>query len=155
MSNANEKLLWSIAFPGFAQFLNGKIIKGIVFILLEFIINVQSNMNQVIIYSFHGNIQKAISIADYQWLLFYPCVYMFAIWDGYRDAGGGNQPYSFLPFICAAYFGTIGVVYSPSLTIMGVLLGPIWLGILGFAVGVGAGLLLRSWLVVHTLKVHE
>jgi TM2 domain-containing membrane protein YozV len=25
---AFEKLLWSIAFPGFAQFLNGKIIKG-------------------------------------------------------------------------------------------------------------------------------
>lgn len=78
-------------FPGFAQFLNGRLIKGIVLIFLEFVINIQSNMNQAIMNSFHGDIHSAIQITEYQWLLFYPCVYLFAIWDGYKDAGGGKK----------------------------------------------------------------
>ena len=45
-----EKVLWSIALPGFGQLLNGKFLKGLLLILLEFLINVQSNFNQAIIY---------------------------------------------------------------------------------------------------------
>jgi hypothetical protein len=138
-SNKFEKLFWSIAFPGFAQFLNGKIIKGTVLILLEFLINIKSNMNSAIIASFHGDIHTAISVTDYQWLLFYPCVYLFAIWDGYRDAGGGIAPFSFLPFVFSAYMGTIGVIYSSTLKIFGVLWGPVWLSILFLILGVGLG----------------
>ncbi|MBU8878855.1 hypothetical protein BGM26_07630 [Bacillus sp. FJAT-29790] len=37
MANSKEALLWSIALPGFGQFLNGKPIKGIVFVFLEFL----------------------------------------------------------------------------------------------------------------------
>jgi len=121
-TRAIEMLYWSIAFPGFGQFLNGKLIKGIVLILLEFLINVQANLNTVIVYSFHGEINKAIQQVDYQWIMFYPCIYMFAIWDAYKDAGGGG-PYAFLPFVLGAYLGTIGVIYSSEL------LGPIWLPI--------------------------
>lgn len=152
-SNELEKILWSIAFPGFGQFLNSKIIKGIVFIILEFLINVQSHLNDVIVASFHGDIQSAIKTANYQWLLFYPCVYLFAIWDAYQDAGGGKQPYSFLPFVCSAYIGTIGVACSPSFTIMGVILGPIWLGIIGLVVGVGIGWLFR--LVIRSVLIRD
>jgi len=57
-------LLWSIALPGFGQFLNGKPIKGIVFVFLEFLINVQSNFNTIIISSFQGDIKKAIEQAE-------------------------------------------------------------------------------------------
>jgi hypothetical protein len=56
VANPKEKLLWSIALPGFGQFLNGKLIKGVVFVFLEFLINVQSNFNKVIISSSHGEI---------------------------------------------------------------------------------------------------
>lgn len=142
-----EILFWSIAFPGFGQFLNGKIVKGITFLIMEFMINVQSNMNQAIVSSFNGDIQTAISVADYQWLLFYPCVYLFAMWDAYRDAGGGKVPFSFLPFVCSAYVGTIGVVYSPNFKIMGILVGPIWLGIIGLVVGASVGILIQQALI--------
>ena len=54
--NAFEKLLWSIALPGFGQYLNGKYFKGTVLLILEFLINIQSNFNQVILISFHGEI---------------------------------------------------------------------------------------------------
>jgi hypothetical protein len=138
-----EKILWSVALPGFAQFLNGKIVKGIVIIGLEILINVQANLNIVIVASFHGDIEIAIEFTNYQWLMFYPCIYLFAIWDAYRDAGGGTAPYSFLPFVFSAYFGTVGVIYSPTLKIMGVLLGPVWLPILFFVIGLGVGSIIK------------
>lgn len=136
-SKSSETLFWSIALPGFGQILNGKFMKGIVLIFLEFLINVKASLNVVIVYSFHGEIDKAIGHADYQWLMFYPCVYMFAIWDAYRDAGG-SRPYGFLPFVFAAYFGTIGVIYSS------LFLGPIWLPIVCLILGSLVGFLAKK-----------
>jgi hypothetical protein len=141
-NNKLEKLFWSIALPGFGQLLNQKYIKGILFIGLEFLINVQSHFNEVILLSFHGKIDEAIGRADYGWLMFYPCVYMFAIWDAYRDAGGGQSRYSFFPFVFGAYFTTVGLIFSNRLHIFGVLWGPVWLPILFLWIGVAVGLLL-------------
>ena len=141
-----EKLFWSIAFPGFGQILNGKLIKGFVFILLEILINEMSNFNEIIIFSFHGDIDSAIQQTNYQWLMFYPCLYFFAMWDAFRDAGGGKQPYSYLPFVFGAYFVTIGLIYSTKLRIFDVLFGPVWLPILFVIPGVGVGFLLEKLL---------
>jgi hypothetical protein len=82
--DAKEKLLWSIALPGFGQILNGKLIKGILIIFLEILINVQANFNEVIILSFHGEIVSAIEQTNYRWLMFYPCLYFFAMWDAFK-----------------------------------------------------------------------
>lgn len=143
---AKEKLLWSIALPGFGQLLNGKYIKGIAFILLEIVINVQANLNEVILLSFNGEIERAIQQTDYQWILFYPCVYFFAMWDAFKDGGGGKKPYSFLPFVISAYLLTLGVVYSARITLFDNLLGPVLLPILLVIPGVFAGLLLQKFL---------
>ncbi|HJV45836.1 MAG TPA: hypothetical protein VJ824_08930 [Bacillota bacterium] len=132
-----EVVLWSIAFPGFGQFLNGQFLKGITFLILELLITTHSNLNTIIISSFHGDIKQAINQTNYQWLMFYPCVYLFAIWDAYRDAGGGKETYSFLPFVCSAYFGTVGVIYSSNLW------GPIWMSILLIVVGIIIGIVFR------------
>lgn len=141
--NRTEVLLWSIALPGFGQLLNGKFMKGLLLIGLEFLINVQSNLNQVIISSFHGNITEAVAQAEYQWLMFYPCIYMFGIWDAYKDAGGvGNTPpFTVVPFVFGAYFGTIGVIYSQNI------LGAVWLGIVGMFAGIGVGLVIKRILI--------
>jgi hypothetical protein len=143
-NNKYEKLFWSIALPGFGQILNCRIFKGILFIALEFLINVQSNFNEVILLSFHGKIDKAIQQTNYQWLMFYPCLYMFAVWDAYKDAGGGKKPFSFMPFVFSAYFVTVGLIYSPDLRMMGILLGSIWLPILSVIPGVVIGVLLKK-----------
>ncbi|CDQ20887.1 hypothetical protein [Halobacillus karajensis] len=103
-SKVLEAFFWSVALPGFAQVLNGKILKGFVFIVLEIFINVKSNFNEVIYLSFHGRIEEAIVQTDYQWLMFYPCLYMFAVWDAHKDAGGGKEPFSFMPFVFSAFF---------------------------------------------------
>ncbi|MBM7693728.1 hypothetical protein JOC77_003172 [Peribacillus deserti] len=140
---AKERLIWSIALPGFGQLLNGKYLKGIVFILLEIIINVQSNFNEVIYYSFNGEIGKSIHQANYQWLMFYPCIYFFAMWDAFKDSGGGKEPYSYLPFVFSAYFVTVGIMYSDRIKMFGILLGIVWFPMLCVIPGVGLGLLLK------------
>jgi hypothetical protein len=142
-----EKVLWCIALPGFGQLLNGKYVKGLLFIGLEFLINMQSNLNEVIILSFQGDIQGAISQTNYQWLMFYPCLYMFAIWDAYRDSGIHKAPYAYLGFVSAAYMSTVGLIYSSKLKIFGVLWGPVWLTMLFCFVGLGIGYLIRAILL--------
>lgn len=39
-----ESILWSIALPGFPKILNGRYLKGILFIILEFLINVMQTL---------------------------------------------------------------------------------------------------------------
>lgn len=55
MGKPLEVIFWSIGLPGFGQLLNGKVVKGIFFIALEFIINVQSGFNGIILLSFLGS----------------------------------------------------------------------------------------------------
>jgi len=146
MTNRVEVLLWSVALPGFGQIINRKYVKGVALLGLEFLINLQSNFNVVIQLSFKGQIDKAISLTNYQWLMFYPCLYLFSIWDAYRDAGGGDSPYAYLPFVIPAYFTTVGLIYSPKLELFGNLWGPVWLPILFCGVGCSLGLMLKALL---------
>ncbi|MFC4322705.1 hypothetical protein [Litchfieldia salsa] len=141
-----EVVLWSIAFPGFGQLLNKQMTKGFVFIFLEILINVFSHFNMAILYSFIGDIEGAINITNYQWLMFYPCVYMYAIWDAYKFSHKGEETkrYIYLPLAFAAYFVTIGLMYSYTIKIFGVLLGPVWLPILFLFPGLGIGYIIRA-----------
>ncbi|WP_461176593.1 hypothetical protein [Virgibacillus ainsalahensis] len=145
-----EVLLWSIALPGFGQLLNHKYIKGILLIGLEFLINVIGNFNRIIVLSFNGEIQEAINQTNYLWLMFYPCLYFFSIWDAYKDAGGGEKPFAYLPLVFSAYFVTVGLIFSPVFTIFGTLIGPMWLPILSLPIGLIVGALIR-WIL---LKVY-
>lgn len=152
-SDKTEKLFWSIALPGFGQFLNQQYLKGIILLILEFLINVKSNLNQVIILSFHGDIRMAIDRTNYQWLMFYPCVYMFGIWDAYKDGNGDLTPYSYLPFVFAAFSATIGLIFSDTFQISGVLIGPVWLTMLFCCIGIGLGIQIRKLVgTIHSSK---
>jgi hypothetical protein len=144
--NAFEKLLWSIALPGFGQILNQKYIKGILFIFLEFLVNIQSNFNEAIISSFHGNIDTSIEEINFKWLMFYPCLYFFSMWDAVKDANRKEEisPFLFLPFVFAAYFVTVGLIYSTKVRLFGLLFGPIFLPMLFVIPGVLIGLGLKK-----------
>ena len=142
-----EAILWSIALPGFSQLLSGHILKGIIFIVLEFMINVFSNFNTAIRYSFLGEIDHAIEVTDFQWLMFYPCLYMFAMWDAYRSSMPNSEELSFLPFAFGAYFITVGLMYSTKVTIFGILFGPVFLPMLSLIPGLAVGFLIR-WLIL-------
>ena len=139
----SEVLFWSIALPGFGQLLNRKYVKAFILIVLEFLINVKGKINVVIVHSFLGEMQEALNEADYLWLMFYPCIYLFAIWDAYRDAGGGEHPFMFIPFVFSAYFGTIGVIYSSRFSFYGYLIGPVFLPIITMIIGFIVGFVIR------------
>lgn len=142
-----EILLWSIALPGFGQILNHKYVKGFILVGLELLINIMGNFNQIIMLSFNGKILEAINQTNYLWLMFYPCLYFFAIWDAYRDAGGGNKPFAYLPFVFSAYFGTVGLIFSPVFSVFGHLIGPLWLPMIFLLIGLGVGICVR-WVLL-------
>ncbi|MCI3921207.1 hypothetical protein MO973_13275 [Paenibacillus sp. TRM 82003] len=144
MSKRIEVLLWSVALPGLGQLLNRQYLKGVLFLGLEFLVNLQSNFNTVILLSFKGQIDQAISQTDYQWLMFYPCLYLFSLWDAYKDADGGGSPYAFLPFVISAFLTTVGLIYSSNVILFGSLWGPVWLPILFCIIGFSLGLLLKG-----------
>ncbi len=139
-----EALFWSIALPGFGQFVNKKTLKGIVFIFLEFLVNVMSNFNLAIVASFNGNIHEAISITNYQWLMFYPCLYMYSLWDAFRDSNKVISPLLYLPYAFGAFFVTIGLIYSVRITFFGVLIGPVFLPMLFLIPGLIVGFMIRK-----------
>ncbi len=142
-----EKALWSIAIPGFGQLMNGKYIKGGILIGLEFLINAQANINTIIVSSFLGLTELAVHQANYQWLMFYPCVYIFGIWDAYKDGEEELAPLLYIPFASAAYIETIGVIYSKTFRINGVLIGPIFLPMICIFLGLGLGFMIRAYLL--------
>lgn len=143
MTSKTEAILWSIALPGFAQILNKKLLKGFVFIFLEFLINVNSHFNSAIMASFLGEIDRAFQVLNFQWLMFYPCVYMFAMWDAVKDSEQGKMPsYAFLPYVFGAYTVTVGLMCSPVIKVNGVLIGPIFAPMLSLLPGLGIGALL-------------
>nr|WP_285850783.1 hypothetical protein [Niallia circulans] len=150
--NSFEKLLWSIALPGFGQLLNKKYIKGIIFILLELVVNIQANFNKAIILSFHGHTSASLEEVNLKWLMFYPCLYFFAMWDAVKDADeeGENSPLLFLPFVFAAYFVTVGLIYSSEVFLFGHLIGPIFLPMLLVLPGVIVGLVIRKVIYIFT-----
>jgi hypothetical protein len=150
--NKLESIFWSIGLPGFGQILNGHLIKGIVFIALEIIINVQSNFNLAIQSSFLGETEAAVAIIDYQWVMFYPCIYMFAMWDAYRDASGYVPPFSFLPFAFGAYFVTVGLMLSPRTYLFGILFGPVWLPMLFLLPGIAVGFITQRLILIKINK---
>jgi hypothetical protein len=142
-----EAILWSIALPGFPQLLKNSVIKGIFFVALEFLINVQSNFNEAIRLSFLGETRLAAQVIDYQWLMFYPCLYMFAMWDAFKGAEGEREKYSYLPFVFTAYTVTTGLMLSPKVLINDIFIGPVFFPMLCVLPGVGAGLLLKYLLL--------
>jgi len=138
-----EAILWNIAFPGFSQLLMGQYVKGVLFVALEFLMNVNGRFNQAIMYSFLGEIETAETITNYQWLMFYPCVYMFSMWDAYRTAMPSEEKHSYLPFVFGAYFVTVGLMVSPKVDIFLLHPGPVFLPMLFLIPGVLIGLLIK------------
>lgn len=129
--------LWSLAIPGFGQLYIGDYLIGVLLVILELIINIKANLNLPIMYSLKGQYQHAINVADFQWILFYPCLYAYAIWQAYNRAAEINRGFSRAEadklwvntkyngfFIGVALGGTLGVIYSCGI-------GPILCGIIG------------------------
>ncbi|MCM3763948.1 hypothetical protein [Neobacillus niacini] len=84
-------MLWSLMLPGFGQLYNRDFVTGFALIVLEIVINVKSELNQVLLYSFRGKLAEAHEIGDLGWGLFYPSFYAFAMWQALNFAIDFNK----------------------------------------------------------------
>ncbi|AGK51946.1 hypothetical protein [Bacillus sp. 1NLA3E] len=121
------------------------------FIILEFTINVRSFFTRVSRLVFLGKSKEAVVVVDHQWPMFYPCVYMFAIYDAYKYADGENPRFSFVPFAFTADFVTIGLIYSPNI-ILGISFSPIWIQMLSLIPVLGIEFIIRHIIIKITSR---
>jgi TM2 domain-containing membrane protein YozV len=140
-------IIWSIAFPGFGQIYNHQFLKAILFLLMEFIINIGGHLNQAIIYSFFWEIPLSQAELNYHWIMFYPCIYVIPMWDAYavayKKTYSDNPPGpDALPFTTGAMFATIGVIYGSRFVP-----GPIFLPIIMITLGAFTGVQIRKWVL--------
>ncbi|WP_025028251.1 hypothetical protein [Caldalkalibacillus mannanilyticus] len=84
---------WSAAFPGMGHLIHGAYLKGFILFGWEFIINLMSNLNLAILYSFIGEFDMAREVLDTKWFLLYAPVYIVSIWDSYRTSVDLNKLY--------------------------------------------------------------
>ncbi|QCJ44791.1 hypothetical protein FAY30_24505 [Bacillus sp. S3] len=84
-------MLWSLVLPGFGQLYTKEYLIGIVLLVLEFLINLNSNLNLVLLEAFDGDLDAPHQIIDYSWGLFYPSLYGFAMWQAFNSAIVNNN----------------------------------------------------------------
>ncbi|MDD4170328.1 MAG: hypothetical protein PHD36_08790 [Desulfotomaculaceae bacterium] len=80
----------SLFIPGLGQLYNQNHLVGITFIFLELLFNNLGNINLSIYYTFNANFSEARDIVNFQWAMFYPCLYAFAPWHAYNEAKNIN-----------------------------------------------------------------
>lgn len=83
--------VWSALLTGFGHIYNNKTFKALILLGWTVAIIYFANLSDAIVYTLLGNFDQARQIIDYQWVLFFPSVYIFAIWDSYNDAAEMNK----------------------------------------------------------------
>lgn len=139
-------MLWAIAFPGLGQLYNRDYIVGFSVFLSEFIINVLSQLNLAIYHSFIGEFEQSFQVINMQWLLFYPSIYAFSIWDAYNRAKEINlqlekdnitPPTKTITKYTGLFFGfLIGILFGVFwFTKIGPIFGGLLFGFIGAIIG--------------------
>ncbi|SDL89440.1 hypothetical protein SAMN04488502_1011114 [Dendrosporobacter quercicolus] len=82
---------WAASFGGFGQIMIGSYIKGFVLVAMEVLINLMTNLNVAILYSFTGRIELAKEVLDTRWLMAYALAYCYGLWDAYNHSVSLNK----------------------------------------------------------------
>lgn len=74
----------SALIPGFGHIHLGMYLKGLILVSLEIMLNTFGKLNLAILYTFTLQFEKVHEVINYNWILVYAAIYVFAIWDSYR-----------------------------------------------------------------------
>lgn len=85
---------WSALLTGFGHIYNGKSLKAFILLVWAVAIIYLAHINDAIILTFTGKFHRVPEIVHYQWLMFFPSIYIFAIWDSYNDTIEMNKLFS-------------------------------------------------------------
>ncbi|MEH7094853.1 hypothetical protein [Neobacillus vireti] len=84
-------MLWSVVLPGFGQLYNRDYYIGTILLVLEFLINLKSHLNIVLLDTLTGDLLRAHDSVNYNWGLFYPSIYGFSLWQALNMAISNNN----------------------------------------------------------------
>nr|WP_255648181.1 hypothetical protein [Pseudalkalibacillus hwajinpoensis] len=85
--------LWSFFMPGLGQLYIHRIVTAFVVIIWSVIFFYYSHMLEGVSLLFLGEIKKATSVLEPEWLLMFPSLYGFAIFDAYMNTVENNKLY--------------------------------------------------------------
>ncbi|WP_404447888.1 hypothetical protein LG307_02920 [Sutcliffiella horikoshii] len=86
-------VLWSLFIPGLGQLYLHRIVTAFFVIVWVIVFFYYSHGLEAISLLFLGEIEKATSVIDPEWLLFFPSIYGFAIFDSYINTVENNKLY--------------------------------------------------------------
>ena len=90
-SNPWAAVAWSALLTGFGHLYNGRGFKSLILLGWAVTIIWMARINDSIIHTFMGEFERVGESVKYEWLLFFPSIYIFAIWDSYSDAVEMNK----------------------------------------------------------------
>ncbi|MFD2210922.1 hypothetical protein ACFSMW_14520 [Virgibacillus halophilus] len=79
-------LLWSFVMSGFGQLYNRDYVIGFALLVFEVLLNLKSNLNLALKYTFQGHFLLAHQVTNFEWGLFYPSLWAFSMWQAYHHA---------------------------------------------------------------------
>lgn len=86
-------LVWSFLCPGLGQLYGGSTIVGSFILGWWIYVTYKAAAIRIWLYSFLGDFQSAMQIIDWQWFLFLPSMYAFAIYQAYASVNESNTLY--------------------------------------------------------------
>ncbi|ART75111.1 hypothetical protein B4U37_03205 [Sutcliffiella horikoshii] len=86
-------VLWSLFIPGLGQLYLHRIVTAFFVIVWVIVFFYFSDGLEAVSLLFLGEIEKATSVIDPEWLLFFPSLYGFAIFDSYINTVENNKLY--------------------------------------------------------------
>lgn len=89
--------IWSSAVPGFGQLYCDRGLKAVILMVWYFLVVVKSGLAVAAYHSLLGEFALASANLDFQWLLFWPSIYIFGVVDAYTDTVEQNR------IVCTAF----------------------------------------------------
>ncbi|HYF90820.1 MAG TPA: hypothetical protein VD969_01100 [Symbiobacteriaceae bacterium] len=89
--NPTMAAFWSVAVPGLGQVFTNRGLKAVTLMGWYFAVVLQSGLAHATYHTLLGEIDEAIRVIDFQWLLFFPSIYVFGIVDAYCDTVEQNR----------------------------------------------------------------
>lgn len=81
---------WALALGGAGHFHNMQLFKGLVLMMWHVAIWLQSGMSQAVALTLLGRTQEIPQVINVEWLLFWPSIHMFNIWNAWVDCVDQN-----------------------------------------------------------------
>jgi hypothetical protein len=86
-------LLWSMTIPSMGQLYIHRIFIGFFTLVMTVIVMYLSHFLEALHYVILGDIEKSTGVLDAQWLLYFPSLYFFSIYDSYTNTVENNKLY--------------------------------------------------------------